>query len=157
MWFLSVSSFASSLFICVSVGQRALCEPCKYVYQLTLTCFQSRCAEMSAAPASTVSHDKLCLPSCQWWCACRASRPGLWTHAECSSPFLALAISSFQVRCETSVLCFRYYNISKTTWKMFPSTLLGLLVAYCSRFDVQINSRNKVYFISCCIGTSALL
>ncbi|XP_035538020.1 signal peptide peptidase-like 2A [Morone saxatilis] len=28
----------------------------------------------------------------------------------------------------------------------------GLLVAYCSRFDVWINSRRKVYFISCCIA-----
>uniref|UniRef100_H2SR17 PA domain-containing protein n=1 Tax=Takifugu rubripes TaxID=31033 RepID=H2SR17_TAKRU len=28
----------------------------------------------------------------------------------------------------------------------------GLLVAYCSRFDVRINSRNKVYFISSCIA-----
>lgn len=26
----------------------------------------------------------------------------------------------------------------------------GLLVAYCSRFDVWVNSRGKVYFISCC-------
>ncbi|XP_060896410.1 signal peptide peptidase-like 2A isoform X1 [Labrus mixtus] len=26
----------------------------------------------------------------------------------------------------------------------------GLLVAYCSRFDVWINSRRKVYFLSCC-------
>lgn len=29
----------------------------------------------------------------------------------------------------------------------------GLLVAYCSRFDVWINSRRKIYFVSCCIGT----
>ncbi|XP_043998015.1 signal peptide peptidase-like 2A [Gambusia affinis] len=28
----------------------------------------------------------------------------------------------------------------------------GLLVAYCSRFDVWINSRKKVYFISCCFA-----
>lgn len=28
----------------------------------------------------------------------------------------------------------------------------GLLVAYCSRFDVMINSRKKIYFISCCIA-----
>ncbi|KAM8876532.1 signal peptide peptidase-like 2A isoform 1-T1 [Synchiropus picturatus] len=28
----------------------------------------------------------------------------------------------------------------------------GLLVAYCSRFDVWINSRRKVYFVSCCIA-----
>ncbi|XP_015253046.1 PREDICTED: signal peptide peptidase-like 2A isoform X3 [Cyprinodon variegatus] len=28
----------------------------------------------------------------------------------------------------------------------------GLLVAYCSRFDVWINSRRKIYFISCCIA-----
>lgn len=28
----------------------------------------------------------------------------------------------------------------------------GLLVAYCSRFDVLINSRKRVYFISCCIA-----
>uniref|UniRef100_A0A1A8DZH5 Signal peptide peptidase like 2A n=1 Tax=Nothobranchius kadleci TaxID=1051664 RepID=A0A1A8DZH5_NOTKA len=28
----------------------------------------------------------------------------------------------------------------------------GLLVAYCSRFDVWINSRKKIYFISCCIA-----
>uniref|UniRef100_A0A3Q3KD03 PA domain-containing protein n=1 Tax=Monopterus albus TaxID=43700 RepID=A0A3Q3KD03_MONAL len=28
----------------------------------------------------------------------------------------------------------------------------GLLVAYCSRFDVLINSRKKIYFISCCIA-----
>ncbi|XP_030582029.1 signal peptide peptidase-like 2A isoform X2 [Archocentrus centrarchus] len=28
----------------------------------------------------------------------------------------------------------------------------GLLVAYCSRFDVWINSKRKVYFISCCIA-----
>ncbi|KAM4597403.1 signal peptide peptidase-like 2A isoform 1-T1 [Fundulus diaphanus] len=28
----------------------------------------------------------------------------------------------------------------------------GLLVAYCSRFDVWINSRRKVYFICCCIA-----
>ncbi|XP_041644875.1 signal peptide peptidase-like 2A isoform X2 [Cheilinus undulatus] len=26
----------------------------------------------------------------------------------------------------------------------------GLLVAYCSRFDVWINSRRKIYFLSCC-------
>lgn len=32
----------------------------------------------------------------------------------------------------------------------------GLLVAYCSRFDVRINSRNRVYFISCCTGTRLL-
>uniref|UniRef100_A0A1A7YBD6 Signal peptide peptidase like 2A n=1 Tax=Iconisemion striatum TaxID=60296 RepID=A0A1A7YBD6_9TELE len=28
----------------------------------------------------------------------------------------------------------------------------GLLVAYCSRFDVWINSRKKIYFISCCFA-----
>ncbi|AWP01849.1 putative signal peptide peptidase-like 2A isoform 2 [Scophthalmus maximus] len=28
----------------------------------------------------------------------------------------------------------------------------GLLVAYCSRFDVWINSRKKIYFVSCCIA-----
>ncbi|KAE8297304.1 Signal peptide peptidase-like 2A [Larimichthys crocea] len=28
----------------------------------------------------------------------------------------------------------------------------GLLVAYCSRFDVLVNSRKKVYFVSCCIA-----
>ncbi|XP_063737697.1 signal peptide peptidase-like 2A isoform X2 [Eleginops maclovinus] len=28
----------------------------------------------------------------------------------------------------------------------------GLLVAYCSRFDVWINSSRKVYFVSCCIA-----
>ncbi|CAN9506730.1 unnamed protein product [Ophioblennius macclurei] len=28
----------------------------------------------------------------------------------------------------------------------------GLLVAYCSRFDVWINSRRKVYFVSCCFA-----
>ncbi|XP_042368607.1 signal peptide peptidase-like 2A isoform X4 [Plectropomus leopardus] len=28
----------------------------------------------------------------------------------------------------------------------------GLLVAYCSRFDVWINSSKKIYFISCCIA-----
>uniref|UniRef100_UPI0037E82ED1 signal peptide peptidase-like 2A isoform X2 n=1 Tax=Semicossyphus pulcher TaxID=241346 RepID=UPI0037E82ED1 len=28
----------------------------------------------------------------------------------------------------------------------------GLLVAYCSRFDVWINSRRKIYFLSCCIA-----
>ncbi|XP_034042816.1 signal peptide peptidase-like 2A isoform X2 [Thalassophryne amazonica] len=28
----------------------------------------------------------------------------------------------------------------------------GLLVAYCSRFDVWINSRMKIYFTSCCIA-----
>ncbi|XP_074523285.1 signal peptide peptidase-like 2A isoform X2 [Halichoeres trimaculatus] len=28
----------------------------------------------------------------------------------------------------------------------------GLLVAYCSRFDVWINSRKKIYFLSCCIA-----
>ncbi|KAL6113346.1 sppl2a [Pungitius sinensis] len=28
----------------------------------------------------------------------------------------------------------------------------GLLVAYCSRFDVWVNSSKKVYFISCCIA-----
>ncbi|XP_017274255.1 signal peptide peptidase-like 2A isoform X2 [Kryptolebias marmoratus] len=28
----------------------------------------------------------------------------------------------------------------------------GLLVAYCSRFDVWVNSRKKIYFISCCIA-----
>ncbi|KAG7483130.1 signal peptide peptidase-like 2A isoform X2 [Solea senegalensis] len=28
----------------------------------------------------------------------------------------------------------------------------GLLVAYCSRFDVWINSSKKVYFVSCCIA-----
>ncbi|TMS13585.1 hypothetical protein E3U43_018660 [Larimichthys crocea] len=28
----------------------------------------------------------------------------------------------------------------------------GLLVAYCSRFDVLVNSRKKVYFASCCIA-----
>ncbi|XP_059210764.1 signal peptide peptidase-like 2A isoform X2 [Centropristis striata] len=28
----------------------------------------------------------------------------------------------------------------------------GLLVAYCSRFDVWINSGKKIYFISCCIA-----
>ncbi|KAM4602753.1 signal peptide peptidase-like 2A isoform 2-T2 [Polymixia lowei] len=28
----------------------------------------------------------------------------------------------------------------------------GLLVAYCSRFDVWINSTKKVYFVSCCIA-----
>ncbi|XP_029000997.1 signal peptide peptidase-like 2A isoform X2 [Betta splendens] len=28
----------------------------------------------------------------------------------------------------------------------------GLLVAYCSRFDVWINSRRKIYFVSCCIA-----
>lgn len=32
----------------------------------------------------------------------------------------------------------------------------GLLVAYCSRFDVWVNSRKKIYFVSCCIGTSHL-
>uniref|UniRef100_A0AAQ4R7H6 PA domain-containing protein n=1 Tax=Gasterosteus aculeatus aculeatus TaxID=481459 RepID=A0AAQ4R7H6_GASAC len=29
----------------------------------------------------------------------------------------------------------------------------GLMVAYCSRFDVWVNSSKKIYFISCCIGT----
>lgn len=29
----------------------------------------------------------------------------------------------------------------------------GLLVAYCSRFDVRVNSRKKVYFLCCCTGT----
>lgn len=28
----------------------------------------------------------------------------------------------------------------------------GLLVAYCSRFDVWVNSRKRIYFISCCIA-----
>ncbi|XP_078101523.1 signal peptide peptidase-like 2A isoform X2 [Sander vitreus] len=28
----------------------------------------------------------------------------------------------------------------------------GLLVAYCSRFDVWINSSKKIYFVSCCIA-----
>ncbi|KAM4744519.1 signal peptide peptidase-like 2A isoform 2-T2 [Anableps anableps] len=28
----------------------------------------------------------------------------------------------------------------------------GLLVAYCSRFDVWINSRKKIYFLSCCFA-----
>ncbi|XP_060923924.1 signal peptide peptidase-like 2A isoform X4 [Limanda limanda] len=28
----------------------------------------------------------------------------------------------------------------------------GLLVAYCSRFDVWINSTKKIYFVSCCIA-----
>ncbi|XP_013865884.1 signal peptide peptidase-like 2A isoform X2 [Austrofundulus limnaeus] len=28
----------------------------------------------------------------------------------------------------------------------------GLLVAYCSRFDVWVNSRKKIYFLSCCIA-----
>ncbi|GAA6217724.1 signal peptide peptidase-like 2A isoform X1 [Lates japonicus] len=28
----------------------------------------------------------------------------------------------------------------------------GLLVAYCSRFDVWVNSRKKIYFVSCCIA-----
>ncbi|XP_054472631.1 signal peptide peptidase-like 2A isoform X3 [Anoplopoma fimbria] len=28
----------------------------------------------------------------------------------------------------------------------------GLLVAYCSRFDVWINSRKKIYFVCCCIA-----
>ncbi|XP_067351442.1 signal peptide peptidase-like 2A isoform X2 [Channa argus] len=28
----------------------------------------------------------------------------------------------------------------------------GLLVAYCSRFDVWTNSRKKIYFVSCCIA-----
>ncbi|KAM8893931.1 signal peptide peptidase-like 2A isoform 4-T4 [Spinachia spinachia] len=28
----------------------------------------------------------------------------------------------------------------------------GLLVAYCSRFDVWINSSRKIYFVSCCIA-----
>uniref|UniRef100_A0A672JND2 PA domain-containing protein n=1 Tax=Salarias fasciatus TaxID=181472 RepID=A0A672JND2_SALFA len=28
----------------------------------------------------------------------------------------------------------------------------GLLVAYCSRFDVWVNSRRKVYFVSCCFA-----
>ncbi|XP_069029885.1 signal peptide peptidase-like 2A isoform X1 [Embiotoca jacksoni] len=28
----------------------------------------------------------------------------------------------------------------------------GLLVAYCSRFDVWINSRRKIYFVSCCFA-----
>ncbi|XP_047219503.1 signal peptide peptidase-like 2A isoform X2 [Girardinichthys multiradiatus] len=28
----------------------------------------------------------------------------------------------------------------------------GLLVAYCSRFDVWISSRKKIYFLSCCIA-----
>ena len=28
----------------------------------------------------------------------------------------------------------------------------GLLVAYCSRFDVWTNSPKKIYFVSCCVG-----
>ncbi|KAF3832396.1 hypothetical protein F7725_026061 [Dissostichus mawsoni] len=35
---------------------------------------------------------------------------------------------------------------------MMQFSILGLLVAYCSRFDVWINSRRKVYFVSCCIA-----
>lgn len=35
---------------------------------------------------------------------------------------------------------------------VFPGPT-GLLVSYCSRFDVWINSRRKIYFVSCCIGT----
>lgn len=29
---------------------------------------------------------------------------------------------------------------------------IGLLVAYCSRFDAWVNSRWKIYFLSCCTG-----
>ncbi|XP_047437014.1 signal peptide peptidase-like 2A isoform X1 [Mugil cephalus] len=32
----------------------------------------------------------------------------------------------------------------------------GLLVAYCSRFDVWVNSPKRIYFVSSCIGTSSL-
>lgn len=55
---------------------------------------------------------------------------------------------------------------NKSSWKCTNNSFLlfsllsnivseptGLLVAYCSRFDVWVNSRKKIYFLSCCIGT----
>ena len=34
------------------------------------------------------------------------------------------------------------------------SCAIGLLVAYCSRFDVWVNSSRKIYLVSCCIGNT---
>lgn len=93
---------------------------------------------------------------------CRASQPGLSTCAGCSFPSWALAISSFQVRVQVSA---KRAASACPNQQCFPNVLKlfvscvgapGLLVAYCSRFDVRVNSRNKVYFISCCTGTRLL-
>lgn len=143
-----------------SVGQHALYEPCTFVYLLLSSAWQhvSKADVQKCLLHQREHSESWQALSRQLPVVMRVPRFSAWALNMCGMQFSILGFGDIIVPgdIQNIGIWFLYNNISKTIWMLFPSSLLGLLVAYCSRFDVRINSRNKVYFISCCIGTSLL-